>query len=82
MGNIIYAEGGEGGRGGISKTGSVLPKFDKEIYDLEERCYGKSGADRPAECNVFGSGSDYKFHIVSVVHLVNIRHRLDLRQVL
>ena len=65
MGNIIYAEGGEGGRGGISKSGSVLPKFDKEIYDLEERCYGKSGADRPAECNVFGSGSDYQFHIVS-----------------
>lgn len=65
MGSIIFAEGGEGGRGGISKTGQVLPKFDKEIYDLEERCYGKSGADRPAECNVFVSGSDYQFHIIS-----------------
>ena len=60
MGSIIFADGGEGGRGGISKTGEVLPKFDNDLYGLEEECYALTG-DIPEHCH----GIDYTFHIVS-----------------
>ena len=60
MGSIIFADGGEGGRGGISKTGQVLPKFDNDLYGLEEECYALTG-DIPEHCH----GIDYTFHIVS-----------------
>lgn len=39
MGDIIRAEGGEGGQGGLTKAAETLPTYNKERHDKESLCY-------------------------------------------
>lgn len=62
MGNLILAQGGEGGNGGIHAPSKVLDKYDHETYLKEQACFKKLvDGQVPAECR----GIEYKFHIIN-----------------